>query len=284
MSRERTPQWSTLDAANRERQYSPSSMLDGSIEPFIDAYRQRSAEAYTLADDVVTVSYGPKDSNTIDIARPTGNFDGGPVPLHVFIHGGYWQELGKADSFFLAPDCLANGHAFAAVDYTLAPHASIEEIVDECVDALSTLQDQGPELGLDPTAIVVSGSSAGAHLAAMATLRLPASQRPAGLILMSGIYQLEPLVGTYINDAVAMTVPEARHVSPLDHDVTGFPPAVVAFGDNETDEFKRQSRALVDRLKSTNHSVAEVEVAGRNHFDVVFDTISLLVPLLPTDR
>jgi arylformamidase len=277
-----------MDRAEREQQYSPSSMLDGSLDPLIGRYVERSAAAYRDLDHQVTVAYGPDPANTIDIALPhqPGPFNDAqnatePVPIHVFIHGGYWQELSKRESFFLAPSCVTQGSAFAAVDYTLAPLAPIDSIVNECRAALQALHHHGPELGFDPTTMVVSGSSAGAHLAAMATLRLEPRHRPAGLILVSGVYELEPLVDTYINDLVAMDVNQARAVSPLLAPLDDFPPSVVAYGDNETEEFKRQSHALVDRLRQADRPAVEVELTGRNHFDAVFDIVSLLAPRLP---
>ena len=264
----------------RQQQYSPSTMLDGPLDPYLDAYARRSAEAYETAERVETIRYGPGPANTVDLALPAVPSDE-PVPLHVYIHGGYWQLLSKRDSFFLAPDCLARKMAFATVDYTLAPAATLDEIVDECVAALATLGAVAPDHGIDPTSMVVSGSSAGGHLTAMAALRLPPDQRPAAVIAVSGIFELEPLIGTSINDAVGLDVEQARANSPLLQDLSGFPPSVVAFGDNEPDEFKRQSRALVDRLRAAGRPTVEVEVAGRNHFDVVHDIITDLVPQLP---
>ena len=260
-------------------------MLDGPLDPYLDDYARRSAEAYDSIERIETLRYGSGPANTVDLALPsTGAAPDQPVPLHVFIHGGYWQLLSKRESFFLAPDCLARGHAFAAVDYTLAPTATLNEIVDECVEALTTLRSAAPEFGIDPTSIVVSGSSAGGHLTAMTALRLPSDQRPAAVIPVSGVFELEPLIGTSINDAVGFDVEQAKANSPLLADLTGFPPSVVAFGDNETDEFKRQSRALVDKLIGAGRPTVEVEVAGRNHFDIVFDIITDLVPRIPSNR
>lgn len=280
MSDDRVPRWQTMSDDERQQQYSPSTALDGPLDPFLDAYARRSAEAYQTAERVETISYGPGPANTVDLALPAAPTDE-PLPLHVYIHGGYWQLLSKRESFFLAPDCLARGMAFATVDYTLAPTATLDEIVDECVAALATLGSVAPDHGIDPASMVVSGSSAGGHLTAMTALRLPPAQRPAAVIPVSGIFELEPLIGTSINDAVGLDLERARANSPLLQDLSGFPPSVVAFGANEPDEFKRQSRAFVDRLRAANRPTVEVEVAGRNHFDVVHDIITDLVPQLP---
>ena len=267
-----------MTETERERQYSPSSMLDGPLEPFLSAYVQRSQEAYEAVGPVHEIRYGLGPANTIDLARPDNDE---PVPVHMFIHGGYWQQLSKRESFFLALDVLRQGSAFAAVDYTLAPEASVDEIVAECCSAIAALHGAADDHGLDSTAITVSGSSAGAHLAAMSALRLPAQQRPAGLILVSGVYELEPLVDTSINDLVGLDVEAARRNSPMLLELEGFPPSVVAFGQHETAEFKAQSQALVDGLRAAGCPVVETEIAARNHFDVVFDIASLLQPMLP---
>lgn len=267
----------------RQQQYSPSTMLDGPLDPYLDAYARRSAEAYDTVGRLETIRYGDAPANTIDVAVPRVS-GGSGVPLHVFIHGGYWQLLSKRESFFLAPDCLAGGMAFATVDYTLAPVATLDEIVAECTTALATLGAVAPDLGIDPGLIVVSGSSAGGHLTAMTALRLPPDQRPAAVIPVSGVFELEPLIGTTINDAVGLDTEQARRNSPLLHDLSGFPPSVIAYGDNEPEEFKRQSRAFVDKLVAADRPTVEVELAGRNHFDIVHDIITDLVPRIPDGR
>lgn len=283
MSDDRVPQWHTMSDDERERQYSPSTMLDGPLDPYLETYARRSAEAYETVGRVETIRYGPRPSNTIDIAFPPAS-SRSELPMHVFIHGGYWQQLSKRESFFAAPAFVSRGCAFAAVDYTLAPEATLDQIVDEVGAALSELFVLGAQgrLPISPERITVSGSSAGAHLAALVAARNPGSSRPEALVLMSGIYDLEPLVGTSINDAVGLDTRTARALSPLRCDLSDFPPALVAWGGNETDEFKRQSRALVDRLGEAERPVTEVEVADRNHFDIVHD-LPILADKVPRD-
>ena len=191
-----------MSDADRGEAYSPSSALsNGGLEQQIRRYVDDSNAAYAAFPDTRTISYGKKPSNTIDIVFPAPDKR---FPLLVFLHGGYWQELSKKESFFPAAQALPRGSAFAAIDYTLAPVATIDEIVEECCAALTLLVKDAEKLNIDPARIVLSGSSAGAHLAAMCCLKLPPALAPCGVVLMSGIYELAPLVGTYINDVVGM--------------------------------------------------------------------------------
>jgi arylformamidase len=264
--------------SQRERAYSPSSCIGGNYRPFIDAYVQRSAAAHAAALAAGArhdrLAYGPAPSQGIELYRPAPG--GPPTALLVFFHGGYWQELSAADARFAAARCTERGLAFAAVDYTLAPQATLESIVAECRTAIGHLSRQAADLGLDAGRVVVSGSSAGAHLAAMVSLSgaLPPDVRPpAAAILVSGIYRLEPLVGTSINQALALDVARARACSPVLQRLAGFPPSLIAWGDNETGAFKAQSLHFAGALSLAGVPCRTVEVTGRNHFDVILDLV-----------
>jgi arylformamidase len=209
----------------REAAYSPSKALpDGNLQPFIQDYIDKSALAYAQLSGVQTLSYGSLASNTVDLVLPE---TGGPAPLLVFIHGGYWQELSKRESFFGAVDTLNHGIGFAAIDYTLAPKASIDDIVAECLAAVSMLIARADGLGIDADRIVLAGSSAGAHLSAMCASAL--GRQLKGLVLLSGIYELEPLIGTYINEALGMGQDSATRNSPALQDLKRFPSTLVDF-------------------------------------------------------
>ncbi len=265
--------WRTMTPEQLEREYSPSSAIGGDYAPFIRDYVAGSERARAACRRVETLAYGGGPSNSIDIALPENGKD---HPLIVYIHGGYWQELSKIESFCGADRFCRRGIAYAAVDYTLAPQAGLSQIVQECRTALDTLFDRAGALGVDPDRIFVAGSSAGGHLAAMCCRAAPGArertrQRIAGAILLSGVYELEPLVQTSINEAVGMSVQEARRNSPLLLDLASFPDAIVTWAERETAEFKRQSLALSRRLGSPGRSVRTFESPARNHFDLVFD-------------
>ena len=265
--------WRTMTPEQLEREYSPSSAIGGDYTPFIRDYIVGSERARAACRRVETLAYGGGPSNSIDIALPENGKD---HPLIVYIHGGYWQELSKIESFCGADGFSQRGIAYAAIDYTLAPQAGLSQIVQECRTALDTLFDRAGTLGVDPERVFVAGSSAGGHLAAMCCCAAPGArerthQRIAGAILLSGVYELEPLVQTSINEAVGMTVQEAHRNSPLLLDTEAFPDAIVTWAERETAEFKRQSRALSRRLEAPGRSVRTFESPARNHFDLVFD-------------
>jgi len=264
--------WCSLDAGSREREYSPSSCIGGDYQSYIRAYAERSREARSKNPVRCDLRYGVHAAQCLDLfvpPHPSAGATPGSPPLLVFIHGGYWQELSKEDSAFPATDCVRQGIAYAAIDYTLAPHATLAQMVVECREALSWLHGNAASLGFDAERIVVAGSSAGAHLAAMAAL--PATRRVRGAVLVSGIYELEPLVGTSINEAVGLSIAGAREASPALQALEGFPPSIVCWGEVETREFKRQSLDFAARLERAGSACRFFEVPQRNHFDVILD-------------
>ena len=263
--------WRKWPLADREREYSPSSCV-AAIEPFLDAYVARSRDAETHFRCQKNLLWGEQPEEVFDYF-PAASAD---APLLVYIHGGYWQEHSKEESLFAAPDCVANGIAYAAIDYTLAPQASVGFIVEQCRRAIASLHQQAAALGFDARRIYVSGNSAGAHLAAMLLVAGwqeaygLAEDVVAGAILLSGIYDLEPLMGTYIDAALRLTSEDVAALSPLRLKLGRAVRTIVAWGDNETAEFKRQSRAFTAALVAAGFPVSEFELAGTNHFDIVF--------------
>ncbi len=272
-----------LPDTEREREYSPSSCIGGNYQPFIEAYIEQSARARAQAQALgarwCELHYGRSAAQRMDLcvpAHPRSTGVGVGVGVLVFIHGGYWQELSARDSLFAAAHCVEHGLAFCAIDYTLAPAATVGGIVTECRNALSWLAARAAQWGIDATRIVVAGSSAGAHLAAMACLAAGRASggctvRPLAAVLLSGLYQLEPLVGTSINAALGLDAAEARAQSPALHALSGFPPALVCWGQIETAAFKAQSHQFAGALQAAGTACLMLELAGRNHFDLALD-------------
>ncbi|WP_405012503.1 alpha/beta hydrolase [Kitasatospora sp. NBC_01539] len=268
-----TPLYREFDHEELAREYSPSTCVDD-LAAELAAYADRSRAAYAALEVRTDLPYGAGPPELLDFfpAARSG------APLHVFVHGGYWQELDKTDSAFAAPDFTALGTAYAAVGYGLAPGWPLDAIVAQVRRAVHWLLDHAEDLGVDPHRVQLSGSSAGAHLAAMALLgpASPRGRRVADAVLLSGVYDLEPITLTYVNDALGLDPAAARRNSPLlllaDHPPgEPLPPLLLAVGEHETGEFARQQEEFAAAARKAGVPVEAVVVAGRNHFDLPLD-------------
>jgi arylformamidase len=264
--------WREWSLEKLEREYSPSSCVP-SITPFLEAYVSRSQAAAKELPNRANLKWGEGADELFDFfpaASPT-------APLLVFFHGGYWQEHSKDDVLFVAANCVRNGIAYVSVNYTLAPNITVAGIVDQCRRAVRAIHNQSKELGFDSHRLFVAGSSAGAHLASMMLLEdwktgtEKGTEKIAGAILLSGVYDLAPLVPTYINGALSLNDEKARQVSPLYQPLGPPVPVIVAWGENEPSEFKRQGQTFATALQNAKFLVTSLEVPIANHFDIVFE-------------
>jgi arylformamidase len=269
----------SCDLATREREYSPSSVMGGDYAPFIERYRAESEAARRTLPVQRDLRYGSAPRALIDYF-PAAAATARP-PLLVYFHGGYWQELSKDDSAFLAPAWHAAGVAHAVVGYTLAPAARLPEIVAMCRAAFAWLHAQADTLGFDPGRIVAAGSSAGGYLAAASVDATPVPLR--GIVPVSGIFDVAPLVGTSIDAALGLDAATAAELDLL-RTPRRFCPAIVAWGEIETDAFKAQSRAFAARLADDGQPCTSLEIAGRNHFDVILELGNPASPLFAAAR
>lgn len=253
--------------ADLEREYSPSSVSKHPAPWYIEEYARRSASVLRdLGNRVSRESYGAGTDEYVVLARHSP-----ASPLLVFIHGGYWKALSADDCAMWAGPALELGFSFASINYTLAPTATLERIVTQCRTALDWLIDTS---GLEPARTVVTGSSAGGHLAAMVTTANPRPTRCDAAILLSGVFDLRPLVTTTVNEPLGLTVPDAVRLSPAHTGVTPLSVVRSFVGEQETDAFKAQSAAYVDKLVAAGVDATSRVVAGRDHFDLIYDLIT----------
>src|SRR5699024_1570338 len=117
----------------------------------------------SLPTSALDISYGPDATSTLDLFVPK---DVKSPPLLIFIHGGYWRALDKHNFSFIADEYVARGIAVAMPNYALAPSATVSEIVEQVRDAVVWLKNNGTAWGYDASRIVISGHSAGGHMAA----------------------------------------------------------------------------------------------------------------------
>jgi arylformamidase len=234
--------------------------------PSLIAGWARDAQAYRQSgqNQFHTISYRPGARNTIDVFPSRNQGD-----LVVFIHGGYWQALDGSFFSHLAAGLNAHGIAMAIPSYDLCPQVSIEDIIAQMRMAARELARLGRRL-------VVSGHSAGGHLAAclMATdWRSIDAALPPDLVkaayAISGLFDLVPLVGTSINSALRLDDVAARQASPLFWPPPSRGSLDAVVGQIESAEYFRQSRAIVERWSHGGVGTRFAEVPGANHFTAI---------------
>ena len=265
--------WRTWPQADLERQYDARATVpDIAVE--LKAYRDASALMYALNPCWRDVAYGNGPDETVDLFPVAGHPD---APLLVFIHGGYWRALHSQDSVFMAQQFTSHGVAVAAINYTLAPQATLAHIVAQCQRAVAWLLKDAAPYGIAPKRTVLAGSSAGAHLAAM--LLAPAWQTASNLppqslqggVLLSGLYDLEPVQRCVPNTWLKMNVQEAKDLSPMHQLPDPRVPLYVAVAAQDTDEFKRQSSDFARTCSAQGNRVTWHDAPQRNHFNIVRD-------------
>ncbi len=215
--------------------------------------------------------YGRAERQKYDIFHPKS----GPAgPLAVFIHGGYWQRGDRKGHSFVARELIAQGVSVALPSYSLSPAASVMDIVGEMRLFLKVLYEATKRRP------VVTGNSAGGHLtgAMLATDWSKVGGVPTDLVkagyALSGVYDLAPLIGISINDALKLDQAKAKEASPL------FWPApardrtfVAAAGGDEAQEFIRQSLDVTAAWSRAGVKAECVVVPSTNHFTILDELV-----------
>jgi arylformamidase len=259
-----------IDAA-----YSPRAALPpGVFEANMHAYADRSAQAYRTLPHERDLCYDAASRQCLDVFPAPGP---GLKPAFVFIHGGYWRMLSKNESVFMAGALTRRGISVIAVDYALVPMATLEEIVRQVRASIAWLYRNGAAHGIDAERLFVGGSSAGGHLAA--ALVSGGWREEAGLpedaikgaMPVSGLFELAPIAKSFVNAWMNLDDARARAASPIHHLPARGCGLVLAWGEHETSGFKAQANAYIDAWRGAGFTGQAIEIAGRNHFDVILD-------------
>ncbi len=243
---------SALDAA-----YNNSAAVIDS-EDFLADWQARSVALRARMPAYLDLAYADKEATRLDFFSCGRS----AAPTLVFFHGGYWQRNSKEGFAFVAEGPLARGFHVAVVGYTLAPYARLDTIVGEARSALRWLSSEIGDLGGNPAQLFVSGWSAGGHLAAV-TMSEPAAR---GGIAISGLYDLEPIRLSYLNDKLRLDPDEARRNSPLLHLPAQAGKLIVAVGAEELPELRRQSADFAAAWRAHGLACELRELAACHHY------------------
>lgn len=262
------------DQARLDAQYNNRLRWPDYKEHFA-SWRAWSTETCKKLPCHLDLAFGPDPMEKLDIVPAAPSPEGNGAPLYVFIHGGYWYSLDKADYTYVAEGMHPHGIATAVNNFGLAPDTSMDQIVRQNRAALAWLWRNARTYGADPERIYVCGHSAGGHLAVM----LLATDWPAfgaglprdlvkGACSIGGLFDMEAIRLSYLNKTLKMDRNEAARNAPLLQRYPVPAPLSLVVAVDETPEYHRQSQAMAALWRGLGYPVDLLVPQGLNHFDV----------------
>ena len=259
------------DQAAVDAQYNNRARFPNYVEHF-RAWQEWSRAARAAIPGALDLAFGSTEPERLDVfpAEAPG------APLYVFIHGGYWYSLDKSDYSYVALGMRPHGIATAVTNFGLAPAHDMDEIVRQNRAALAWLWRNAAAHGCNRDRIYVAGHSAGGHLAAL----LLATDWPAfspglppdlvkGACAIGGIFDLEPIRLSFLNEKLHLTSEQASRHSPLRGRPASARPLLLIVAADESAEFHRQSREMASFWRDLGGPAELVVPPGLDHFDVV---------------
>lgn len=227
-------------------------------------YQRRSQSVYREFRCQRDIPYGTHPRQTLDFfpSAQAGN------RVLVYFHGGFWRRGVKDDSAHLAAAFVPAGWNFITVEYPLVTDVPFAEIVRSAYELAEALPSIAAAQAIAEPRFVLGGHSAGAHFAANAAAHLGGAI--AGLILLGGVYDLEPFLRTPAQAWLQLTATEADQYSPAK-----FPlwpprhPALIAVGSDDRPGLCRQGLAAHQRLQQAGHDSKFMVTRNDCHFSII---------------
>ena len=255
-----------LNAAYSQSDYAPNA------PEVIARYISNSALARQRLGDPLRFSYGDKDVEALDVFQTNAT----NAPVHIFIHGGAWQQGSAATYAFFADLFVESGIHYVVPDFSWIQDVgdSLYPIANQLQRAVAWVYENAEQFGGDPDRIFVSGHSSGGHLAGvMLTTDWGAMSLPRDIIkgglCCSGIFDLKPVRLSHRGEYIAFTDEMEHAFSPIRHIEHLNAPVIVGYGTNETREFIRHSRDFASAIEAAGKPVELVVAENYNHFEVI---------------
>jgi arylformamidase len=253
------PDWRAMSQQDRDDGLNNGAAVAGSGE-IVAEWDRRAADMRARHPLHLDLRYGPRERNRIDFFKAAEK-----APTLVFIHGGYWQMRAKENFSLFAGGPMMFGINVAMIGYTLAPEATLDQIVAEIHAGIDFLAAELPALGGDPNRIAVCGWSAGGHLTAMAL----SHPKVRGGVAISGIYDLEPIRHSYLNVKLGLDELMSRRNSPMAHAAGPMKPLALVVGGGELPLLRKQTADFAGHRAKYGLPVSCEEIPDADHFSVM---------------
>lgn len=229
----------------------------------------RSAATRAALPMAGDLAYGASRAEKLDLFFPSGQRSN--LPVHIFIHGGYWRMFSRTDYSYIANTVTKAGAIAVIIDYALMPEARMAVIVDQVRRARQWVLDNIAGYGGDPGRISVSGHSAGAHLATFLFEETPMPSCIRAALLLGGLYDLKPLQTSFLEPLIGITDEEVAEFTPMTRRQDPRTAVSIIVGGQETPPFHQQAAKFATHLREQSARVSEFHLEGRNHMNSVRD-------------
>ena len=239
----------------------------------IGRYAELTRQAKASIPCIENIAYGEGAHELLDIYPASVR----PAPVQVFIHGGAWQQMDKNDSGLAAPAFIGAGAMLVALSFGRVPDVLVDTMVDQVRRAIAWLWRNIEAHGGDRDRIFISGHSSGAHLVSQCLVAdWPgefgcSADVIKGATFISGLCDMEPVRLSYRNALLKFDERAVKRLSLVHQPPTVRCPLLAAYATGDTDEFRRQTREAGEYWRRQGLPTEILEVAGRDHYDIVFD-------------
>ncbi len=279
--------WNCFTREQTDAQYNPTlwtpRMAPDDLLPAHIAFTTERSASYRrkMGDHLQTIEFGKDQySGAMDVFRPDGVAE--DAPIVVYVHGGWWQWFSKDQFSFLAEPFNKRGFAVYMPGYRMAQdwdnETPMESILEQMEQAVAAVLEDAAERG--SPAVYLVGHSAGGHLVTLLRetdwskfgLTDAARGKLKGVFSLAGLFDVRPLVDSFINDEIKMTMASAEAVSPqLKASATreALCPLHLVVPEFDTPEFFRQTKEYQDKLLKAGQNCHFDLANKRDHLDII---------------
>ncbi len=252
-----------------ERQFNPRAWATD-VEAQHALRGKLSAAARARLKGEFDVAYGDTPRQALDIYRGGD----GKALIVVYLHGGYWRVGEKEKQAILAEPLVQAGFPVVMLGTDLCPAVSVDAIVAQVMKGIVWTHANAARIGGDGRRIYLYGHSAGAHLAAMALVEdwsrrgLPADLI-CGATLVSGIYDVEPVLHISVNEQIRLTPDRVAALSPQRLPLQRPVPLVFAAGGEEAPGWVALTHEYAAICREAGCEVEVIVVPHEGHFSTI---------------